>query len=107
MRRKAYGVLLAFFWAICLGSGWEAIQSERYRFFGVLVPVSMVLIWATMIYTRWARTGRFPRAVAQVLELLPEDDAPMKVRILSSLTPPAPGGTASERGEESLIVQDR
>lgn len=78
MRRRAYGFLLAFLWALLLGTGADEFRATGAKILVAVIPAGLVLAGITAVYTRWSQTGRFPKPIEELFRLLPEDDSPLK-----------------------------
>lgn len=107
IRRKAYGLMLAFVWALFLGTAWEESGAPKAPPLFVFAFAGAALGWLTVLYVRWAKTGLFPKAMAEFLQLLPEDDSPAWERVLNKPAPVAPIRESSDEVGERVSVGER
>jgi hypothetical protein len=106
MRRKAYGVLLAFLWAALLGTGWEELRTGRVSYVVLAAFGAGILAFFTVLYARWARTGQLPKAMRDVYDQLPADDSPLWTTVAAVKTlPESPAAFEKEPEPEAEGVR--
>lgn len=86
VRKKILGFLLAAQWILLIGAVFDGAVNENANSLTGCFIAGLLLIWPTLIYSRWAKTGELPHWITEWYWKLP-DDEPLPQAISASPAP--------------------